>query len=97
MRYRQTRLEKVIALLVARKHERVPLPEIQRAAGAQHGARLREARNRGYVIDNVTEHVGADVHSWYILVCEPGETRNLFPDPPTEKQRTPYRDPEEAW
>ena len=80
---------------MARKHERVPLPEIQRAAGAQHGARLREARNRGYVIDNVTEHVDGDVHSWYILRAEPGEIPKLFPDLPAEKQ--PYRDPEESW
>lgn len=51
---------------------RVPLPEIQKVAGAQHGAR-KEARDLAYIIDNETKYIDGEVHSWYILRAEPGE------------------------
>ena len=83
MRHHQTRLKATIAVLRANKHRRVPLPEIQKAGGAQHGARLKEARDLGYVIDNELERTPlGEIHSWYILRAEPGETAPLFTDLP---------------
>jgi Helix-turn-helix domain len=91
MRYRQTRGEKLLALLRAHKHKRVPLPEIMQAAGAQFGARILELRRRGFLIENLMERTAdGQTHSWYILQSEPGETP-LFPELP---QR--YADPEEG-
>jgi hypothetical protein len=55
MRHRHTRLKATIALLLANKHRRVSLPELQKVAGAQHGARLKEARDQGFIIDNELE------------------------------------------
>jgi hypothetical protein len=94
MKSRQTRGEKLLALLRAHKHKRVPLPEIMQAAGAQFGARILELRRRGFLIENLTERTAdGDIHSWYILRAEPCETRKLFPELP---QR--YTDPEEeSW
>jgi hypothetical protein len=96
MKHRQSRVMQLIALLKSHKGRRVPLPEVIRAGGGRYGARLAEARAQGYIIRNFLEH-GADgqTHSWYILHGEPGETTNLFPDLPSEKQSAPYRDPEE--
>ena len=82
-RNRQTRVQKIIALLKARKHRRIPLPEIQRAGGAQFGARIKEARALGYVIENEMERTSdGDVHSWYVLRLEPSETVPLFSELP---------------
>jgi hypothetical protein len=70
---KRSRVQATIAVLKANKYKRVSLPEIQRAAGAQHGARLREIRDMGFVVDNEIEHVDGEVHSWYVLRLEPGE------------------------
>ena len=78
---RPTRAERLLSLLISRKGRRVSLPEVQRGAGAQHGARLTELRSLGYVIDNVMEHIDGEVHSWYVLRATPDETRPLFPMP----------------
>ena len=79
-RDRLTRVERTIALLRRDKGKRVPLPEIQREAGAQHCVRIREARALGYVIDNVMERTAnGETHSFYILRAEPGEAVPLFP------------------
>jgi hypothetical protein len=75
---RQTRVQATIALLKANKHRRVSLPDVQRAAGAQHGARLKDIRERGYVVENITEHVNGEVHSWYVLRLEPGEPQQTL-------------------
>jgi hypothetical protein len=71
---RKSRVQNTIALFLANKGRRIPLPEIQRVAGAQHGARLREIRGIGYIVDNETERTAdGEIHSWYILRAEPGE------------------------
>jgi hypothetical protein len=79
---RDTHVQKTIALLRANKHRRVPLPDIQRAAGAQHGTRLKEIRSLGYVIANETERTSnGETHSFYILRAEPDETVPANPPP----------------
>jgi hypothetical protein len=71
---KQSHVQATIAVLKANKYKRVSLPEIQRAAGAQHGARIQEARVLGYVIDNEMERApDGQTRSWYILRAEPGE------------------------
>jgi hypothetical protein len=47
----------------------VPLPELQRELGAQHGARLKELRNEGHSIENVMLVRPSDGTrlSWYRL------------------------------
>jgi hypothetical protein len=81
MKHRQTRVQKVIALLRAHKNRRVPLPEIQHAGGAQFGARLKEIRALVYIVANEMERTpDGEIHSWYILRAEPGESVSLFPD-----------------
>jgi hypothetical protein len=77
---KQSRVQATIALLRANKHKRVPLPQIQAVAGAQHGCRLMEIRARGYVVENVVERANGEVHSWYVLRAEPGEEISLFGD-----------------
>lgn len=83
-----TRTDRLLALLLSRKGGRVSLPEVQSAAGAQHGARLRELKDRGYMIENSMERVNGDVHSWYTLRAGPGETVPMFPIP----ERSPLSD-----
>ncbi len=58
----------------------VPLPELQRELVAQHGARLKELRERGYSIENcmlVRASDGARL-SWYRLT--PHVPTSLFGD-----------------
>ncbi len=54
----------------------VPLPDVQRAAGAQHGARHKELRAMGFQIDNFMKR-GADgqTHSFYVMRFDPGVHR----------------------
>ncbi len=82
----RTRTDRLLALLLARKGRRVSLPEVQRAAGAQHGARIGELREHGYVIDNVMERMEGEIYSWYVLRAEPGETAPMFPIPQAQPQ-----------
>ena len=50
----------------------VELPEIMRAGIAQHGARLKELRDRGFVIENELDHQGDGlVRSRYWLRFDP--------------------------
>ena len=78
---KKTRAERLLALLCSRKGRRVTLPEVQRIAGAQHGARILELRRRGFVIENVSERVHGETHSSYILRSGPTETPPMFPLP----------------
>ena len=81
MQHRQTRVQKVIALLRAHKNRRVPLPQILHAGGAQFGARLKEIRSLGYIVENQMERTpDGEIHSWHVLRAEPGESVSLFPD-----------------
>lgn len=58
----------------------VPLPELQREMGAQHGARLLELRQRGYSIENCMLVRSSDGMrlSWYRLT--PKLPTSLFGD-----------------
>jgi hypothetical protein len=48
------------------------LPEIMRIRIAQHGARAKEIRNRGFRVINELESVDGVLHSRYHLLFDPG-------------------------
>lgn len=85
---RPTRSERYLSLLRAnRKRPRpdgfrdwpegpgwVPLPDVQREAGAQHGARKQELEQRGHLIENrMRRQPNGEVWSWYRLVHDAEE------------------------
>lgn len=87
---RPTRSERYLSLLRAyRKRPRpegvqdwpeglgwVPLPDVQREAGAQHGARKQELEQRGHVIENfMRRQPNGEVCSWYRLVHDAEEQK----------------------
>jgi hypothetical protein len=47
------------------------LPEIMRLGIAQHGARMKEIRNRGFRVINELESVAGVLHSRYYLLFDP--------------------------
>jgi len=47
------------------------LPEIMRLGIAQHGARFKELRDRGFKITNELESVDGVLHSRYWLIHDP--------------------------
>jgi hypothetical protein len=47
------------------------LPEIMRLGIAQHGARMKEIRNRGFRVANELESVEGVLHSRYYLLFDP--------------------------
>lgn len=47
------------------------LPEIMRLGIAQHGARLKELRDRGFIIANELESKDGRLHSRYWLIHDP--------------------------
>ena len=47
------------------------LPEIMRLGIAQHGARMKEIRNRGFRVINELESVDGVLHSRYHLLFDP--------------------------
>jgi hypothetical protein len=47
------------------------LPEIMRLGIAQHGARMKEIRDRGFRVVNELESVGGVLHSRYYLLFDP--------------------------
>jgi hypothetical protein len=49
----------------------VELPGIMRLGIAQHGARLKEIRNRGFQVINELESVNGVLHSRYWLLHDP--------------------------
>lgn len=49
----------------------VELPEIMRLGIAQHGARMKEIRNRGFQVVNELESVDGVLHSRYWLIHDP--------------------------
>ena len=75
----------------------VPLPELQAAAGAQHGARLKALRGRGHTIANVMlwNDVAGEQWSWYRLEYDVGDApaapRQIKRDPPTSTSES-FRD-----
>lgn len=73
LRSRLTQADVVLAMLREARHNRRPLelPKIMQAGIAQHGARLAELRERGFVIENEMERVGGRVLSRYWLRHDP--------------------------
>lgn len=71
---RPTQADVVLEMLRdARRNGRpLELPEIMRAGIAQHGARLAELRERGFVIENKMERTAGRVLSRYWLRFDPG-------------------------
>jgi hypothetical protein len=49
----------------------VELPEIMRLGIAQHGARMKEIRDRGFKVVNELESVDGVLHSRYWLLFDP--------------------------
>lgn len=64
-------------LLIAKLRERrdegkaLELPEIMHLGIAQHGARMKEIRDRGFKIINELESVDGVLHSRYWLLFDP--------------------------
>ena len=70
---RPTQTELLIAKLRERRDEgkALDLPEIMRLGIAQHGARLKEIRDRGFPVINELESVDGVLHSRYWLIFDP--------------------------
>jgi hypothetical protein len=81
----QTRADRFLSLLRKnRKRQRptaaevwpdglgwVPLPEVQVEAGAQHGARKKDLKRRGHIIENkMLRQPNGERWSWYRLVFD---------------------------
>jgi hypothetical protein len=71
---------RILHLLESRCGEWVPLPEILALGCAQYNARLHSLRRAGYVIENKTETIGNQRHSWFRLL------------PPTKPEPVPEAD-----
>ena len=70
---RPTQTDVLIRLLRERREEgkALELPEILRLGIAQHGARLKEIRNRGFSVINELECINGVLHSRYWLIFDP--------------------------
>ena len=75
---RPSQTDRVIALLLSRKGQRVAAPEVARVGGRQYAARIFSAREMGYTILNSTKRVDDQVKGEYMLTAYPGETPSLF-------------------
>jgi hypothetical protein len=67
----------ILRTLLERKGQWIPSFELSRIA-LQYGARVKECREAGFLIENRTERVGRKVHGSFRLVAEPGESPALF-------------------
>lgn len=67
---RNTQRSVILRLLVTAGGGWVPLPEIMKCA-AQYNTRIFELRRRGFNIENRTETVNGERHSWFRLVSSP--------------------------
>lgn len=73
-RTQPTQADVLIGMLRNARANREPLqlPEIMKAGIAQHGARFKEIRDRGFQIENVMERTADGVvRSWYWLRHDP--------------------------
>lgn len=62
----------ILRLLLDARGSWVALPEILALGIAQYGARILELRRQGFTIENRTEHVDGERHSWFRLIkCPP--------------------------
>jgi len=70
---RPTQTELLIAKLRERRNEgkALELPEIMRLGVAQHGARMKEIRDRGFKVINELESIKGVLHSRYWLIYDP--------------------------
>jgi hypothetical protein len=70
---RPTQTELLIAKLreCRAKGRALELPEIMHLGIAQHGARMKEIRNRGFRVINELESVDGVLHSRYHLLFDP--------------------------
>ncbi len=68
---------RVLELLEEHANDWVPLPRILALGAAQYGARILELRRAGHRIENRTEHVDGQVHSWFRLVIPKGQMELL--------------------
>jgi len=70
---RPTQTELLIAKLRERRDEgkALELPEIMRLGIAQHGARMKEIRDRGFKVINELESIKGVLHSRYWLMYDP--------------------------
>lgn len=67
----KTQRGEILALLVNARGEWVGLPEIMKCA-AQYNARVLELRRLGFNIENRTETVNGERHSWFRLLPSTG-------------------------
>jgi hypothetical protein len=70
---RPTQTELLIARLRERRDEgkALELPDIMRLGIAQHGARMKEIRDRGFKVINELESIKGVLHSRYWLFSDP--------------------------
>src|SRR5260221_4277512 len=84
--YRSTiQSEKILGLLRAAHGAWVPLPEILALGIAQYNARIFDLRRQGFTIENRTEVVGNERHSWFRLVSPSPEPANSQASEPPKK------------
>ena len=102
---RATQRSRILELLVAAHGEWVPLPQILALRISQVGARILELRRSGFNIENRTEIIDGQRHSWYRLITKSAPevlTCDLLPAANTSNvlfadNHTTWRDPEEGW
>jgi len=73
-RIRQNQADLLIEMLRTARanHPPLSLPQIMGVGIAQHGARFKEIRDRGFRVENVMERrADGAVHSWYWLRFDP--------------------------
>lgn len=73
LRDRPTQTDLLISKLREARFESkaLELPEIMRLGIAQHGARMKEIRERGFKVINELESINGVLHSRYWLMCDP--------------------------
>ncbi len=71
---------RILSLLLRHKGEWVETFRLAQIA-LQYCSRLKECRDRGYVIENKTARIDGQVHGWFRLVREPGDSEAADPSP----------------
>lgn len=67
----KTQRARILRLLVDARGGWVPLPELLALGIAQYNARVWELRRLGFTIENRTETMDGQRHSWFRLVASP--------------------------
>lgn len=62
----KTQREKILALLAKARGQWIPLPQLM-ACAAQYNSRIFELRRLGFDIENKTETIDGERHSWFRL------------------------------